>query len=79
MLFDDVSDVDGAAVTKLQSDYVENQTVFVVLWELFPHKLDEQFTKICFLILAIWWVKPYNLPVFSISSSVSSIAVIEKR
>ena len=28
--------------------------VFAFLGEVFPHKLDEQFTNICFLILAIW-------------------------
>ena len=49
--------------------------VFAVLGKMFPHKFDEQFTNICFHILAIWWVEPYNLPV-SISSSVLSIAII---
>ena len=49
--------------------------VFAVLGEVFPHKLDKQFTNICFHILTIWWVEPYNLPV-SISSSVLSIAII---
>ena len=49
--------------------------VFVALVEMFPHRLDEQFTNICFYILDIWWVEPCNLPV-SISSSVSSIAII---
>ena len=48
--------------------------VFAVLGEVFPHKLDEQFTNICFHILAIWWVEPCNLPV-SISSSAWSIAI----
>ena len=49
--------------------------VFAVLGEVFPHELDEQFTNICFRILAIWWVKPRNLPV-SISSSVLNIPII---
>ena len=49
--------------------------LFVVLGEVLPHKLDEQFTSSCFLILAIWWVQPYDLSV-SVSSSVLSIAII---
>ena len=52
--------------------------VFAVLEEVFPDKLDEQFTNICFHILAIWWVEPYNLPV-SISASVLSIAIIARH
>ena len=51
---------------------------FAVLEEVFPHKFDEQFTNICFVILAMWWVEPYNLPV-SISSSVLSIAIIVRH
>ena len=52
--------------------------VFTVLGEVFPQKLDEQFTNIRFHILAIWWVEPYNLHV-SISSSVLSIAIIVRN
>ena len=50
--------------------------VFAFLGELFPHRLDEQFANIYFLILAIWWIESYNLYV-SISSSVLSIAIIK--
>ena len=52
--------------------------VFAILGEVFPHELDEQFTNICFHILTIWWVEPYNFPV-SISSSVLSIAIIVRH
>lgn len=34
----------GAAITWLQSVYVENLMVFLVLGKKVPHKLDEQFT-----------------------------------
>ena len=37
--------------------------VFVVLGKVLPHKLEEQFTKTVFCILAIWCVEPYNLSV----------------
>ena len=49
--------------------------LFVVVEEVFPQNLDEQFTNICFHILAIWCVEPDNLSV-SISSRVLSIATI---
>ena len=49
--------------------------VFAVLGEVFPHKLDEQFTNICFHILALWQVEPYNLPA-SIFSSILSVDII---
>ena len=52
--------------------------VFAVLGEVFPHKPDEQFTNICFHILAIWWVEPYNLPV-SVSLRVLSNALIVRH
>ena len=51
--------------------------VYLVLGEVFPHKLDEQFINICFHILTICWVEPYNDFGF-ISMSVLSIAFIEK-
>ena len=78
MLFDDVSDIDGAAITYPQSVQVEILMAFVVLAEVFPHKLDEQLANIFFHILALWWVEPYNLSV-STSSSVLSIAIIERH
>ena len=52
--------------------------VFTVFGEVFPHKLEGQFTNICFHILAKLWVEPYNLPV-SISLSVLSIAIIVRH
>ena len=52
--------------------------VFVVLGEVFSHRLDEQFTKIVFHILTIWWAEPYNLSI-TISSSVLSIAIIKRH
>ena len=54
MLFD-VSDVGGTGASKYL--YTENLVVFVVLAEMFPHKLNEQFAHICFHILALWWVE----------------------
>ena len=78
MLFDNVSNIGGAAITQLQSVQIENLMVFAVLEKVFPHKLDEQFTNICFHILAIWRVAPYDLPV-SIPSSVLKIAIIVRH
>ena len=49
--------------------------LFVIVEEVFPHNLDEQFTNTCLHILAIWCVERDNLSV-SISSSVLSIAIM---
>ena len=76
MLLDDISDVGGTAITQLPKVSVENLMVFVVLREVLSHNFDEQFTNICFPILAIWWFEPHNLSI-AISLSVLSIAVIE--
>ena len=65
MLFNDVSDAGSAAITRFRSFSVENLTVLVLLGEVFPHKLNEQFTNINFYILTIWWLKPYD-PAISI-------------
>ena len=55
LFFFDVSNIASAAITYIQSVQIENIMVFIVLGEVFSHKLDEQFTNICFHILAIWW------------------------
>ena len=53
MLFD-VSDACGTAITQLGR-------VEVKIRKVLSHKFEEQFTNICFHILAIWWVERYNL------------------
>ena len=56
MLFDDVSDVGLSETTQVQSVKIDNLLIFIV--EVLPQKLDEQFTNICFHILAISWIEP---------------------
>ena len=60
--------------------------VFAVLGKVFPQKFDQQLSNICFSILAIWWVEPFNLSVSFFSSVLllllkdrsTYIAIIEK-
>ena len=41
----------------------KNVMVFAVFEEVLLRKIDQQFTKICFHILAIWWFEPFKLSV----------------
>ena len=52
---DDVSDVVDSETTQIQNVKIDNLLIFIV--EVLPQKLNEQFTNICFYILAILWIE----------------------
>ena len=52
--------------------------VFIIVWEVFPDKLDEQFTNNRSHISAVLWVEPYNFSV-SIFSKVLSMVIVKRH
>ena len=52
---DDVFDVVDSETTQIQNVKIDNLLIFIV--EVLPQKLDEQFTNICFYILALLWAE----------------------
>ena len=76
MLFDNVSNIVGYCNNSTKKCLSYN-LIFAVLGDVCPHKLDKQFTNICFNILAIWCVERHNFSV-SVSSRVLSITFFDK-
>ena len=78
VLLEDASNVGGTAIAQRQSVWVENLMVFIIVWEVFPDKLDEQFTNNRSHISAVLWVEPYNFSV-SIFSKVLSMVIVKRH